>query len=88
MASINRARVAADWTKRSFGCDFWIDKPGQRLPGGDLPERVAAGGSEPRVTGYSCERGAGVDRVPPGTQPLLLITDRSDRSYRSRRPAS
>jgi quercetin dioxygenase-like cupin family protein len=30
MASINRERVAADWAKRSFGCDLWIDKPGQR----------------------------------------------------------
>jgi hypothetical protein len=30
MASIDRERVAADWAKRGFGCDLWIDKPGQR----------------------------------------------------------
>ncbi len=30
MASIDREQVAADWAKRGFGCDLWIDSPGRR----------------------------------------------------------
>ena len=30
MASIDREQVAADWAKRGFGCDLWIDPPGRR----------------------------------------------------------
>jgi quercetin dioxygenase-like cupin family protein len=28
--STEREQVAADWAKRRFGCDLWIDPPGQR----------------------------------------------------------
>lgn len=27
---IDRTAVAADWQRRGFGCDLWIDPPGQR----------------------------------------------------------
>src|SRR5208337_3709643 len=30
MASIDREQVAADWAKRGFSCDLWIDPPGRR----------------------------------------------------------
>jgi quercetin dioxygenase-like cupin family protein len=30
MANIDQERVKADWAKRGFGCELWIDKPGQR----------------------------------------------------------
>jgi mannose-6-phosphate isomerase-like protein (cupin superfamily) len=30
MASIEREQVAADWAKRGFSCDLWIDSPGRR----------------------------------------------------------
>ena len=30
MASIDREQVAADWAKRGFSCDLWIDSPGRR----------------------------------------------------------
>ena len=30
MASIDREQVAADWAKRGFGRDLWVDPPGQR----------------------------------------------------------
>ncbi|WP_084535825.1 cupin domain-containing protein [Microbulbifer donghaiensis] len=26
---IDRQGVAADWSKRGFGCDLWVDPPGQ-----------------------------------------------------------
>jgi hypothetical protein len=29
MASIDQKQVAADWAKRNFSCDLWIDKPRQ-----------------------------------------------------------
>ncbi len=30
MAIIDREQVRAEWAKRGFGCDLWIDSPGQR----------------------------------------------------------
>ncbi len=30
MAVIEREKVAADWAKRGFSCDLWIDRPGRR----------------------------------------------------------
>ena len=30
MGIINREQVKADWAKRGFSCDLWIDSPGQR----------------------------------------------------------
>ena len=30
MTSTDREQVAANWAKRGFSCDLWIDKPGQR----------------------------------------------------------
>src|SRR5262245_52829590 len=30
MASIDREQVKADWVKRGFNCDLWIDNPGRR----------------------------------------------------------
>ncbi len=30
MASIDREQVVADWAKRGFSCDLWIDQPGRR----------------------------------------------------------
>ena len=30
MATIDRDKVAADWAKRGFSCDLWIDPPGKR----------------------------------------------------------
>ena len=30
MAIIDREQVRAEWAKRRFGCDLWIDTPGQR----------------------------------------------------------
>jgi quercetin dioxygenase-like cupin family protein len=30
MASIDREQVAADWAKRGFSCELWIDSPGAR----------------------------------------------------------
>ena len=26
---VDRAAVAADWRERGFGCDLWVDPPGQ-----------------------------------------------------------
>jgi len=30
MATIDREQVAADWARRGFICDLWVDPPGQR----------------------------------------------------------
>jgi quercetin dioxygenase-like cupin family protein len=30
MAEPDRNKIAADWASRGFGCDLWIDAPGQR----------------------------------------------------------
>jgi quercetin dioxygenase-like cupin family protein len=30
MRTIDREQVAADWAARGFGCDLWVDPPGQR----------------------------------------------------------
>ena len=30
MPNIGREQVAADWARRGFSCDLWIDSPGQR----------------------------------------------------------
>jgi quercetin dioxygenase-like cupin family protein len=30
MPSIDRDEIAAAWAKRGFGCDLWIDPPGQQ----------------------------------------------------------
>jgi mannose-6-phosphate isomerase-like protein (cupin superfamily) len=30
MAVIDQQAVASDWSARGFGCDLWIDPPGQR----------------------------------------------------------
>ena len=30
MILIDREQVATDWAKRGFGCDLWINPPGQR----------------------------------------------------------
>jgi mannose-6-phosphate isomerase-like protein (cupin superfamily) len=30
MSSIDRKKVAADWAKKGFSCELWIDSPGQR----------------------------------------------------------
>ena len=30
MATIERRHIAANWAKRGFSCDLWIDSPGQR----------------------------------------------------------
>ncbi len=30
MANIEREQLAADWAKRGFSCDLWIDPPGRR----------------------------------------------------------
>jgi mannose-6-phosphate isomerase-like protein (cupin superfamily) len=30
MGTIDREQIAADWAKRGFSCDLWIDPPGQR----------------------------------------------------------
>ncbi|SMF93664.1 Cupin domain-containing protein [Methylomagnum ishizawai] len=27
---VDRAAVAEDWRRRGFGCDLWVDPPGQR----------------------------------------------------------
>lgn len=30
MAEIDREKIAASWASRGFGCDLWVDPPGQR----------------------------------------------------------
>ena len=30
MTRIDREQLAADWAKRGFSCDLWIDSPGRR----------------------------------------------------------
>ena len=30
MTKIDREQVAADWARKGFSCDLWIDSPGQR----------------------------------------------------------
>lgn len=30
MPAIDRSKIAADWQARGFGCDLWVDPPGQR----------------------------------------------------------
>jgi quercetin dioxygenase-like cupin family protein len=30
MTSINPEQLKADWAKRGFSCDLWVDPPGQR----------------------------------------------------------
>jgi mannose-6-phosphate isomerase-like protein (cupin superfamily) len=30
MTDIGRERIAADWAKRGFSCDVWVDAPGRR----------------------------------------------------------
>ena len=30
MQTMDREQVAADWAARGFGCEFWVDPPGQR----------------------------------------------------------
>jgi quercetin dioxygenase-like cupin family protein len=30
MATIDRERIAADWAARGFGCELWVDPPGER----------------------------------------------------------
>ena len=29
MPEVDRARVAAEWVERGFGCDLWVDPPGR-----------------------------------------------------------
>ncbi len=29
-SGVDRARVAAEWSARGFGCDLWVDPPGRR----------------------------------------------------------
>ena len=28
--SVDREKIAADWSKRGFSCELWIDPPGKR----------------------------------------------------------
>ena len=30
MTNIGREQIAADWAKRGFSCDVWVDTPGRR----------------------------------------------------------
>jgi mannose-6-phosphate isomerase-like protein (cupin superfamily) len=30
MPDLDRTKIAADWQARGFGCDLWVDPPGQR----------------------------------------------------------
>ncbi len=33
MITINRQDISKDWADRGFGCDLWVDPPGQRWEG-------------------------------------------------------
>jgi quercetin dioxygenase-like cupin family protein len=30
MRTVDRRQIAADWAARGFGCNLWVDPPGQR----------------------------------------------------------
>jgi quercetin dioxygenase-like cupin family protein len=55
MATIDRNGIAADWATRGFGCELWVDPPGQRwedfVHGADELIMVLEGAMEFEVTG-------------------------------------
>jgi mannose-6-phosphate isomerase-like protein (cupin superfamily) len=72
VAIIDREQVKADWAKRGFGCDLWIDSPGQRWE--DFTHRtdelvlVLEGKMEFEVAGLRCHPQIGEEiLIPAGT---------------------
>jgi mannose-6-phosphate isomerase-like protein (cupin superfamily) len=69
MARIDQERVAADWAKRGFSCDLWIDEPGQRWE--DFTHQtdelvlVLEGRMEFEITGRVCHPEIGEEILIP-----------------------
>ena len=69
MAIIDREQVAADWAKRGFGCDLWIDSPGRRWEDFTHPTDelvlVLEGKMEFEVAGRVCHPEIGEELLIP-----------------------
>jgi mannose-6-phosphate isomerase-like protein (cupin superfamily) len=69
MAIIDPEQVKADWARRGFGCDLWIDSPGQRWEDFTHPTDelvlVLEGKMEFEVAGQVCHPDIGEELLIP-----------------------
>ena len=69
VAIIDREQVKADWAKRGFSCDLWIDSPGQRwedfTPPTDELVLVQEGKVEFEIAGEVCHPRIGEELLIP-----------------------
>ncbi|BBL73407.1 cupin domain-containing protein [Methylomagnum ishizawai] len=66
---VDRAAVAEDWRRRGFGCDLWVDPPGQRwedfVHGVDELVMVVEGRVEFEIDGVVHQPEAGEELLIP-----------------------
>ena len=69
MASIDREQGAADWARKGFSCDLWIDSPGRRWEdfthATDELVVVLEGEMEFEVAGQVCHSAIGEELLIP-----------------------
>jgi quercetin dioxygenase-like cupin family protein len=69
MRTIDRQQISADWARRGFSCDLWIDSPGRRWEdfthGTDELVVVMEGQMEFEIGGRVCRPEIGEELLIP-----------------------
>lgn len=68
---VDRKQLAADWAKRGFSCDLWVDPPGQRwedfVHAADELVVVVEGEMEFEIAGRVCHPKIGDELLIPAS---------------------